>query len=151
MLSMFMLLGSCNNPREQSYDINSSVDTTALFAEYLQKILIPAIPESSHCYYIISNQGCNECIKELVSYTKEIFHQLDTTQNTFINAKSSIESIFSSEMKSVFKVDSFGEISNYALGITNVSLVFTHHQKVDSIVPLKWGDEVKIPSLLKMK
>lgn len=147
LVVLVLMLFSCNTTQQQE-ESNQAFDTTALFNEYLSRTFKLQIPNKSHCYYFIAGSGCNDCIKQIVSYTKSIIKDIDTNYVTFISANSNF---YNNIDFLKLKIDSFNYINEYAFGIINVSLVYTSRNKVDSIVYLKWGDENKIPMLLKNK
>ncbi|HNV95994.1 MAG TPA: hypothetical protein PKG63_05930 [Bacteroidales bacterium] len=144
LVMVMVALLSCNVTHTNEEVVQTSekgFDTTALFKEYLSRTFGFQIPEKAHCYYFIAKAGCGECTKQLVQYTKSILNDVDTNYVTFISANNDY---FNDKDFNKLYRDSFNYIDEYAFGITNVSLVYTAKNKVDSIVPLKWGDEHKI-------
>jgi len=140
---------SCNENKENVKTGNSdyTIDTTTIFKSYLQNIFHLSIPNEKHCFYIVSDLGCFDCTQTLFNRTIHSYKQIDTTKITFILANSKLIMKKSSKIK--FLVDSFAEINELALPITNITLIYTSQKKVDSILPLKWEDQTRIIDLLK--
>ncbi len=152
IFAFVLLMASCSNDNESKKKVSEettfNMDTTGIFRSYLKHKFNLTIPESKHCYYIISNSGCFDCIKTLLNETIEKIKTIDKQQLTFIIANERLINTDLTEYSFRLYVDSFAEINEYALPITNVTLIYTSKYKVDSLLPLKWEDKERILKLL---
>ncbi|NSW45629.1 MAG: hypothetical protein HPY79_07435 [Bacteroidales bacterium] len=155
IFAFVLLIASCSNDNESKKNVSKEttfkIDTTGIFRSYLKHIFNLTIPESKHCYYIISNSGCFDCIKTLLNETIEKIKTIDKQQLTFIMANERLINTDLTEYPFRLNVDSFAEINELALPITNVTLIYTSQKKVDSILPLKWEDQTRIIELINIK
>lgn len=152
LMSLYLFLAfSCqnniNNIEEQK---NFVPDTTQMFKDYLKSTFNKQILMNKHRYLIITATGCRQCIEQLVQSFTPILKEIDSSTTTIIVANENYFKHFDTFHNLNAWIDSFNVIDEYALGLTNVCMVYTSQNKVDSIKKFKWGDELTLVNLLKL-